>query len=87
MNRHDIVIGVRVHEILVNQRSRRDDTGNTAIVQQPPGLDFFGGVVGEFLSDGNVSVQVLDEDFEEPIQLKEGEASLDGMQSEYFTGI
>lgn len=82
MNRHDIVIGVRVHEILVDQCTRRDDTGNTAIMQQAPRLDFVGGVVGEFLGDGNVSIQVLNEDFEEAVQLKEGEASLDGMQSE-----
>jgi hypothetical protein len=64
---HYIVVGIGVHEVLIDQSAWRDNTGNSPVVQQAARLHFARCVVGELLGDGDIPVQVLDEDFEEPV--------------------
>ena len=78
MDGHDIIVGIRIHEVLIDQRAGGDDTGHPASVHQPTRLDLARDVVGKLLGDGYMAIQVLDEDLEEAIQLVKGEACLQG---------
>lgn len=76
IDRHNIVACVRVHKILIDESAWSDDTGDSAVVHQPARLDLVCGRVGELFGDGDMAVEILDENFEESIQLEEGEPGL-----------
>lgn len=76
MDSQHIVVRIWIHEILINESSWRDNTSNFAIVHQPTRLNLLGRLVGELFSNGDVAIQVLDQDLEETVQLEERETGL-----------
>jgi hypothetical protein len=76
VNGHDVVVGEGVDEILVDESAGRDDAGDTAIVHQTTGFDLAGGIIWELFSNGDIAVQILNQDLEKTVQLKEGETGL-----------
>jgi hypothetical protein len=67
VDRHDIVVCIGVHEVLIDEGAWRDDTGHLAGVHQTARLDLFRGVVGELLGNGYMAVEVLDEELEKAV--------------------
>lgn len=76
VNSQDIIICIRVDKVLVNQRAWGDDARHLSIMHEAIGLDLVTRIVGELLGNSYVAVELLNQDFEEPVKLEEREASL-----------
>lgn len=76
VNRHYIVVRIRVHKVLVDKCARGDDTRDSTVVHQTTRLDLLRRVIWELLRYGYITVEVLDKELEETVQLKKGKPSL-----------
>ncbi|KAK5634436.1 hypothetical protein RRF57_010149 [Xylaria bambusicola] len=79
------IIGIRINKIFINQGTWCDYTGNSTVMHEPARLYLVARVIGKFFSYGYIAIAIEDQGFEESFQLKEWEASLQGVSERSYS--
>ena len=76
MNSKHVIVRERVHEILINQSTRRDNPGDFSIMHETARFDLFRRIIWELFSNRHIAIVILDEDLQISIKLEEGKSRL-----------